>query len=333
VSVDPTLPSFRLRLAPLLPHFEKLGLAAQVHTLRGPEWLRVWRLARVWQTSDVLVLSKLKLLLGELGFVQWFCPTWVLDVDDAIMFRKPPRHGEPPDQARWRQRRFRRMVRRCRLVVAASNALASTIEGEGPRVEVLPTPVRLETYPQARLEDVGPLKLGWIGLGANLRYLADLVPVLRQLQGEGLSFELRVISDRMPDMPGLPCRLVPWSEDTEGAALAACDVGLAPLTDDAWTRGKGAYRSIQYAAAGLPTVASPVGANCEVVTPGETGLFAITPQEWRAALTTLGSDVNLRRRLGAAARERARVYDRAVIVPRYAELILQLRQKETGSRS
>jgi hypothetical protein len=110
-------------------------------------------------------------------------------------------------------------------------------------------------------------------------------------------------------------------------------VGLAPLTDDAWTRGKGAYRSIQYAAAGLPAVASPVGANCEVISPGETGLFATTPREWRAALTTLGSDGNLRRRLGAAARERARVYDRAVIVPRYADLILQLLPEEPGSRS
>jgi glycosyltransferase involved in cell wall biosynthesis len=121
--------------------------------------------------------------------------------------------------------------------------------------------------------------------------------------------------------------------EIEGAALAACDVGLAPLTDDAWTRGKGGYRSIQYAAAGLPSVASPVGANCEVVTAGETGLFATTPREWHAALTTLGGDANLRRRLGAAARERARVYDRAVIVPRYADLILKLLQDESGSRS
>ena len=324
VSVNPALPSFRLRLAPLVPHLKRLGLAAEVHALRGPEWWRVWRLARIWRVSDLLVFSKLKLLPGELGFVARRCPHWVLDVDDAIMFRKPPRHGDPPDQAQWRQRRFRRMVRRCELVVAASQSLASTIADEGPRLEVLPTPVELAGYPQAAIAGDGPLKLAWIGVGANLRYLADLGPVLRQLQSDGLPFELRVISNRTPDIPGVACQLVSWSERTEGSDLAACDVGLAPLPDDAWTRGKGAYRCIQYAAAGLPTVASPVGANREVVVPGETGFWASTPAEWRDALLQLGRDLPLRRRQGAAARERASRYDAALVLARYADLLSQL---------
>ncbi|HLE60790.1 MAG TPA: glycosyltransferase, partial [Thermoanaerobaculaceae bacterium] len=333
VSVNPALPSFRLRLAPLVPHLERLGLVAKVHALRGPEWWRVWRLARAWQTSDLLVFSKLKLLRGELGFVARLCPNWVLDVDDAIMFRKPPRHGDPPDQARWRQRRFRRMVRRCELVVAASQSLASAIASEGARVEVLPTPVQLASYPQATLAGAGPLKLAWIGLGANLRYLTDLAPVLRELASSAVVAELRVISDRLPQMPGVPCRLVRWSEHTEGAELAACDVGLAPIPDDAWTRGKGAYRCIQYAAAGLPTVASPVGANREVVVPGETGFWATTPAEWRDALLRLGRDLPLRRRQGAAARERARQYDSAVVVARYAEFLLQFLRERPRVRT
>jgi hypothetical protein len=333
VSVNPALPSFRLRLAPLVPHLERLGLVAEVHGLRGPEWWRVWRLARTWRSSDMLVFSKLKLLPGELGFVARQCPHWVLDVDDAIMFRKPPRHGDPPDQAGWRQRRFRRMVRRCELVVAASQSLASGIAVEGPRIEVLPTPVELARFPQATLTGDGPLKLAWIGLGANLRYLMDLGPVLRQLQSDGLPFELRVISDHTPDMPGVPCQLVSWSERTEGGDLAACDVGLAPLPDDAWTRGKGAYRCIQYAAAGLPTVASPVGANREVVVPGETGFWATTPAQWRDALLQLGRDLPLRRRQGAAARERASRYDCAVLLSRYADLLLQLLGEREHTRS
>jgi glycosyltransferase involved in cell wall biosynthesis len=324
VSVNPALPSFRLRLTPLVPHLERLGLIAEVHALHGPEWWRVWRLARTWRASNLLVFSKLKLLTGELGFVARRCPHWVLDVDDAIMFRKPPRHGDPPDQARWRQRRFRRMARRCELVVAASQSLASTVTLDGPRIEVLPTPVELSRYPQATLAGDGPLKLAWIGVGANLRYLMDLGSAFQQLQHDGLAFELRVISDRPPNIPGVPCQLVRWSERTEGRDLAACDVGLAPLPDDAWTRGKGAYRCIQYAAAGLPTVASPVGANREVVVPGETGFWATTPAEWRDALLQLARDPELRRRQGVAARERASRYDGAVVLARYADLLLQL---------
>jgi glycosyltransferase involved in cell wall biosynthesis len=324
VGVDPASASFRLRLAPLIPHLETAGLHARVHALKGPEWWRVWRLAEVWRSSDLLVFAKLKLLLGELGFVARSCPTWVLDVDDAVMYRKPPRHGDPPGTAWWRKRRFRRMVRHCRLVVTASQSLAATIEGHGPPVEVLPTPVSLASYPQATLVGNAPLKLAWIGLEANLRYLEDLAPVLRQLASEGLEFELCVISDRLPDIPGVASRLVRWSEKSEGTDLAACDVGLAPLSDDAWTRGKGAYRCIQYAAAGLPTVTSPVGANREVVADGETGLWASTAQQWRDALITLATDVSLRRSLGAAARERARRYDLAVIGPRYAEHLVRL---------
>ncbi len=322
VAVDPTLPSFRLRLSPLVPYLERRGCAVTVVALRGPEWLRVWRLARTWRSSELLVFSKAKLLLGELGFVRRRCPAWVLDVDDAVMYRKPPRHGDPPDQARWRRRRFARMVGNCRLVVAASGSLASTIEGAP--VEVLPTPVNLAAYPQAALAGDGPLVLAWVGVGANLRYLADLAPVLRRLSAAGVAFELRVISDRLPEMPGVPCRLARWSEEGEGRELAACDVGLAPMPDDAWTRGKGAYRCIQYAAAGLPTVASPVGANREVVVPGETGLWAATAEEWHASLARLAEDAPLRRRLGAAARERARRYDRSAVLPRYTELLFAL---------
>lgn len=127
--------------------------------------------------------------------------------------------------------------------------------------------------------------------------------------------------------------MVSWSERTEGRDLAACDVGLAPLPDDAWTRGKGAYRCIQYAAAGLPTVASPVGANREVVVPGETGFWATTPSQWRDALLQLGRDLSLRRRQGAAARERASRYDGAVVLARYAGLLLQLVRERERART
>ncbi len=332
VAGNPEAPSFRLRLRPLVRHLERLGIQARSYAVRGPEWWRVLRLARAWQSCDLLVFSKLKLLLGERKFVARHCSTWVLDLDDAIMVRKPVRHGDRPDTAWWRRHRFQRMVRSCRLVVAASHSLASMVGSEAAPVEVLPTPVDLTTYPKARHSEHGPVKLVWIGLAANLRYLTDLAPVLRGLASDGLDFELHVICDRLPEMPGVPCQLVPWSDLAAGRDLAACDVGMAPLTDDAWTRGKGAYRSIQYAAAGLPTVASPVGANREVVRPGETGLWASTPQEWRIALERLGRQALLRRRLGTAARQHARAYDRSVLLPRYAAHLVRLLEETRASQ-
>jgi glycosyltransferase involved in cell wall biosynthesis len=273
----------------------------------------------------VLVFSKLKLLLGELGFVRRRCPSWVLDVDDAVMFGKPRRHGDAPDRAWWRRRRFARMVRRCSLVVAGARPLAEAIGSIGTRVEVWPTPVDLAHYPQAVLPARDGLRLGWIGLGANLRYLGDLAPALRELGRRGVPYELRVISDRLPEMPGVPLRFVPWSETDEGVSLADCDMGLAPLSDDPWTRGKGGYRCIQYAAAGLPCVVSPVGAQRDVVVDGVTGVWAPDPGDWVVALERGWRELSWRRGLGAAARARAGAnWDLAALAPRYTTWLLGL---------
>lgn len=322
VSPNTSLPSFRLRLGSLRPGLEARGWVVQALSMpRRPEWWRVWVRRELWRRSDLIVFSKQKLLPGERAFVQRRCRRWVFDVDDAVMFAKPSHHGEAPDQAWWRQRRLRRMVEHCRLVVTGAQPLADWVAPFARRVEVVPTPVDLARYPVAAHEPRDVLRLGWIGTTGNLAYLGDLGPVLRQLVAEGVRLEVRVISAGMPGWTGVPSVELPWSEAVEADALAACDVGLAPLPDDPWTRGKGAYRSIQYAAAGLPTVASPVGANRDVVVNGETGLWASTPEAWLRALRRLAADPGLRRRLGATARERAARFDLRRYVERYLGLL------------
>ncbi len=325
VAYDPAVPSFRLRMRALRPILERSGFEVRIVALgHGREWLRVARLVRAWRASDLLVFQQVKLLAGERALVRRLCPAWVFDVDDAIMYRRPRRQGDRSSTAAWRQRRFRSMAARCRLVVAGSNSLAEMIGDTVRRMVVLPTPVDLAAYPVAPLEPGGRLRLAWIGWGSNLRYLEAVAPALRRLGEDGVDYEVHVISDRLPEMPGVPCRLVRWSEAGEGRALAECDAGLAPLADDLWTRGKAGYRCIQYAAAGLPSVVSPVGANREVVLDGHTGLWASTQDEWHAALHRLALDVGLRRRLGAAARAKAADYDIGRFGARYAAYLAEI---------
>jgi len=322
VTYDASMPSFRLRMGAIRPLMERRGIEVRTVALgRGREWLRVVRLAGELRSCDLLIFQQVKLLAGERAYVNRLCGSWILDIDDAIMFRRPRRAGEAPSQAGWRQRRFRRMAEQCQLVVAGSRSLAGMIGPEAKRIEVLHTPVDLAAHPQATLPRRERVRLAWIGLASNLCYLEGLEPVLRRLRSDGVDFELRVISDRMPQMAGIPCIHVPWSVSGEGTALASCDVGLAPLADDLWTRGKAGFRCIQYAAAGLGSVVSPVGANREVVIDGETGIWAGSHDEWHSALLRVCSDAGLRQRLGTAARLRADRFELAGYGRRYINLI------------
>ena len=134
-------------------------------------------------------------------------------------------------------------------------------------------------------------------------YLEQLRPALRELAAQ-ISFRVILIGAAPGSLPGLPVEHVVWSPETEAAELARCDVGLMPLPDLPWERGKCGYKLIQYMASALPVVASPVGANREIVVPGETGFLAETDADWIASLSRLAQDPELRRRMGAAGRRR-----------------------------
>jgi glycosyltransferase involved in cell wall biosynthesis len=114
---------------------------------------------------------------------------------------------------------------------------------------------------------------------------------------------LITIADHTLSDPGFAVEHIPWAPETEADALMRGDIGIAPTPCDRWTLGKCGFKIIQYMAAGLPAIASPVGANAEIVRVGETGLLAETPQQWADAIVQLARDVELRRRMAVAARE------------------------------
>ena len=116
--------------------------------------------------------------------------------------------------------------------------------------------------------------------------------------------QLRLVCDAGSEFPGLQVGLRQWSTATEAEELADADIGISWLPDDLWSQGKCGLKVLQYMAAGLPVVANPVGIHCAMIVHGETGLLASTPSEWAAAVAQLAADPLLRRRMGAAARQR-----------------------------
>jgi glycosyltransferase involved in cell wall biosynthesis len=167
--------------------------------------------------------------------------------------------------------------------------------------------------------------LVWIGMKENVAYLDMIRPVLARLSLEYPDLRLRVISSHFPEWDDVSVERVPWSEAAEAQQIGSADIGLMPLTDDVWERGKCAFKLLQYMAAGLPSVASDVGTNRTVVRHGVNGFLAESPEQWYDCLKRLLDDVEMRRRVGEEARalvlER---YDRRVVIPQTVELLLSL---------
>lgn len=175
--------------------------------------------------------------------------------------------------------------------------------------------------------------VGWIGSPSTWPYVHPLLPLLSEMAREGRAV-VRIVgagqNAQRDCFPGM--ELVDWSESTEVAEVQKMDIGIMPIPDDEWARGKSGYKLIQYMACGLPVVASPVGVNREIVREGENGFLATTEAEWRDAVERLLSDPELRTRMGRRSRERAAAeYSLAAQAPRVVDAIRSA--AESGARA
>ncbi len=223
----------------------------------------------------------------------------VYDHDDAVFSRS---NGE---RSGTRSSRYNAVVSGADLVIGGNAFLCEEAGRSNARCEVVPTSVPTQRYnTEVFLAPDQPVTLVWIGSASTRRYLDNLQPVLEAV-GEAIpGLQLKVIANFDYSLNSIKVINVAWSSDTEVAELKTSHVGIAPMIDDAWTRGKCALKVIQYMAAGLPVISSNVGANREVVIDGETGLLANTAVEWIEAVRTLMDD-GARARMGAAGRQRA----------------------------
>jgi glycosyltransferase involved in cell wall biosynthesis len=137
-----------------------------------------------------------------------------------------------------------------------------------------------------------------------LPYLTQFAVALAEAKKRVPNLRLITIADQPLSDPPLPAEHIAWSVETESAALCRGDIGIAPTPRDRWTLGKCGFKIVQYMAAGLPVIASPVGANGQIVVPGETGYLPEKPSEWAEAIANLAGDVGKRLAMGAASRRR-----------------------------
>ena len=195
----------------------------------------------------------------------------------------------------------------CRLstrVVAGSEYLAEYARKHNPRVTIVPTSVDTDLYQPVPRSGNGHGRrtvIGWTGSATSQTHLEMFADVLRELSTRR-DVEIRVQSNRRPELQGIPFVWRPWSAETEVEELGHFDIGIKPMPDDPWARGKCPMKEIQYMAMGIPTVCSAVGASREIIRHGVNGLLAETREDWLKSLEALIDDPALGRRLGAAGR-------------------------------
>ena len=257
----------------------------------------------------------------------------VVDYDDAT-FHRYDRHSSPLVRALL-GRKVDRIMAAADLVIAGNAYLAAHARAAGaPAVEILPTVIDVDRYPSAPLPAHAGLTVGWIGSPTTQAHLEHVAPALASFCAERGARVHLIGATKGFTLRGVPVEAVPWSSDGEVAALRQLDIGIMPLPDSPWERGKCGFKLIQYMACGLPVIASPVGANLEIVADGETGFLARSDEEWLASLRALGDSADLRARMGAAGRARLEArYTLQVVAPRLTGLLCDAAAAARPTRS
>lgn len=322
-----------------LPYFEDDYL---LHLYAGAATRRIAVKALARRLRDLRRVGRSDLLWIEkeaLPWLPWFLELVVLpktvpfavDYDDAV-FHRYDLHPNAAVRAVL-GRKLDQLMAAATLVTAGNDYLADRAVKAGARwVEIVPTVVDVDQYRvKAVAGEAGASRIGWIGSPSTwAEYMVPMMPMLGEIAGMTGARIMAVGAGREAGVhPLLEKR--PWSEETEVADILDMDLGLMPLMDTPWARGKCGYKLIQYMACGLPVIASPVGVNRDIVQHGVNGFLAGNEAEWRAALLQLLSDPHLRMRMGQAGRAMVETrYSLQVWGPRVAEMLVSA---ATGART
>jgi glycosyltransferase involved in cell wall biosynthesis len=312
--------SSRYRIWQYVPSFERAGHTVEVHPLldagyltqlyaeqtRGLRWLAKGYARRL---ITMATARRYDAIICEQEAFPYLPAIWeslfhkngtplFLDFDDAahIRYEASPllRHKIP------------QMLASAEAVVVGNNYLAQYARKFTQNVSVIPSVVDLSRYPGRQNKSGSEnVVIAWIGIPATAEFLRPLFTVYQKLQDKYPQLQFRFIGTGPQFLAGgLNAEFRAWSQQSEAMLLAQSDIGIMPLPDTQFTRGKCGLKLIQYMASHLPVVASPVGANCEIVVDGENGFLADGDDDWFAKLSVLIENPELRRRFGAAGRRR-----------------------------
>ena len=275
------VPSSRLRLHCYAQRFRAAGVAFELYR-EGAQGLGA-RLRNLYHflTADVFFVQKQLFGPRRLRLSRRLNKRIVYDIDDATFVNQFTGEIDPAAH-----RALLDFLGHCDLIVLCNGFLLEHLVRPGQAYLNLVT-VPTANPPLHPHQVKGLPRFGWVGTANNLPYLEALDPVFCELQTR-YPFELVVVCARTAQARlQARHRYVPWDLEIDRSLADLFDVGLMPLPNDNWTRGKCGYKIIQYQSCGLPAIASPVGINADLIEHGATGFLADGADQWRAAMESL----------------------------------------------
>lgn len=315
-------PSYRYRVEQFLPYLRAHGVTCDTFFIPAAGVKR-WRLFRSLDSYDVVFLQKKLLRLLDLFVLRSAARKLIYDVDDALMYKE--RDSRVVLSVR-RRRRLRATVRMSDLVLAGNDFLCSWAANYARDVFCFRTVVDTERYRPVNRGENAPLVIGWSGSRSTNGYLNMVLPALAGLSGQ-YSIKLCMVSDTREGIDmglcgGMETEFCKWDSSTEVGRLQSFDVGLMPLPDNEWTRGKCALKALLYMACGVPAVCSALGAVRDIITDGDNGILVEQEGEWHEKIERLLKDGPLRRRVTENGRETVvKLHSVAVAAPRLLTIL------------
>jgi glycosyltransferase involved in cell wall biosynthesis len=301
-------PSYRYRVAQLVPGLERAGIDFVQVDMKGKSLWGQFAVALTARHYDYVWIQKRTLAKPVVALLS-LATRIVYDYDDALYARetfrvealKPSQPGAPRQIAR-----LRFILEKASVVFAGTSELATYARTYNDHVHVVPTcppEVFLDESPvefPGRIE--GPATIGWIGTEENLFYLRSIDEACHAFQREHPEVCFSLMSSEPPEGLTSSWSFEPWSPEAADRWFRSIDVGIMPLIDDTWSRGKCAFKLLQYMSYGKAVIASAVGSNCEAVEHGVNGYLVSSPEEWQQALVQSAADHEKRDAMGREGR-------------------------------
>lgn len=317
-------PSSRYRVLQYLPYLEERGVVHEVITY--PKDIESYvRLYREIKNYDIIFLQRKRLPLTFLYLLHRRSKGVIYDFDDAVMYRSAK--ASSPYSA-TRKRRFARIVKAADHVIAGNTFLRDETRKYTDQVTIIPTAIDIKRYTRKDYKKSGKVTIGWIGSSSTLPYLDHIKNVFEELGKRYKHIELKIIGDSFFDCRNISVMKKIWNEDDEIEDLKSLDIGVMPLSDDLWSRGKCGLKILQYYGVGIPVVCTPIGVNRDVVQDGINGLWAMTDEEWVEKLSLLIDNAVLRQEMGLRGREIVREsYSIQACAPRFYQVLDEVIKK------